>query len=535
MSTRLRWTAAFVLMSLLNGPGLVAVAAETTAVSAASPVHIPLPAPPADYDLANGHFYTQANGRPGEVTPGYSVTDEADIPLWSEFQRWGGIATLGFPVSRRFQLGPYVAQAFQKGILQWRPAQSQAVLANVMDLLHDSGQDDLLQSTRQIPPPLSTSSDQGRSWDEIRQAHLNLLDFPNRAFEQTYNSVPNPVALFGLPTSAITDEGVNYTLRLQRTAMQLWKSDQPWAKAGTMTVVNAGDLAKESGLVPADAAKPEAGRIAWGETVKHPWSGWWWPSLNGSSGPHLFDNGGPLAKYDAYVRSLGRPDPQTRLWELQHFQFGDPSLTWAGKCNGLAVAELLEPEPTGPRTLNGITFSVADQKGLLADYHFADPAGFLVGSAATGGVTAADFHRSILNYVGTLRQGLVMNAFAGTQQVQSFPVYRFQATYMPDPVAPTTKTHVKMTLWAADFRVAPNFVGLKTWPDEHLKTYSYFIYGDRTNPTGGDWEGDSVAGPYAHPENLWYPDVNPATRNQFGQLTSPKLDYNVIQQIVGGA
>ena len=502
------------MLAALVGLATLVPTATAAADTAGSP-----PAPPADYDLANGHFYTQTNGRPGEVTPGYSVTDEAGIPLWSEFQRWGGVRTLGFPVSRRFQLGPYVAQAFQRGILQWDPFQSKAVLANVMDLLHDAGKDGVLESAQHIPPPLG-------------QARLELLDFPNHGFQQTYASADDPLALYGLPTSPITDEGASYTIRLQRTAMQLWKSDQPWAKAGSVTVVNAGDLAKEDGLVPPDAAKPEAGRIAWGETSQRPWSGWWWPSLDGSSGPHLFDGDGPLAKYDAYVRSLGRPDPGTRAWELQHFQFSDASLTWSGKCNGLAVAELVEPEPIHARTLNGITFTVADQKGLLADYHFADPAGFLVGKAETGGVTAADFQRAILNYVGTLRQGLVMNAFAGTQQVQSFAVYKFQATYMPDPAAPATKTHVRMTLWATDFHVDPDFVGLKNWPDEHLKTYSYFIYGDRTNPTGGEWEGDSVAGPYAHPENLWYPDENPATRNQFGQLTSPTLDYKIIQQIV---
>ena len=494
----------------------------------------PPPPPPPDYALLNGHFYAQTNGAAGEATPGYSVTDEAGIPMWSEFQRWGGVEKLGYPVSRRFQLGHYIAQTFQKGILQWAPNERRGVLANVMDLLHDAGKDDVLQTSRQIPPQVGTFSDAGRSWDEVRQAHLKLLEFSNPGFQRTYDSVPDSLASFGLPTSPITDEGASYTIRLQRAAMQLWKSDQPWARANTVTLVNAGDLAKENGMIPSDAMKPEPGRIAWGESVRRPWSGWWWPSLDASDGPHLFDASGPLAKYDAYVRSLGQPDPHTRQWELEHFQFTDPTLDWAGKCNGSAVSALVEPEPTKPHTLNGITFTIADQKGLLADYHFADPAAFLVGSKDTAGVTAADFHRTILNYLGNLRQGLVINAFDGNDQVQSFAVYRFQAVYLPDPVAPTKKTHVKMTIWAADYHVDPNFVGLKNWPDDQLKTYSYFIYGDRANPTGGEWEGNSVAGPLAHPENLWYPDLNPATRNLFGQLTSPNLDYGIVRKIMSG-
>ena len=141
----------------------------------------------------------------------------------------------------------------------------------------------------------------------------------------------------------------------------------------------------------------------------HPWSGWWWPSLSSSAGPHLFDRDGPLARYDAYVRATTGADPN-------------------------------------------------------------DPA----------------------------------------------------------------RTHVQMTLWAGDYHVNDNFVGLKTWPDGRLKTYSYVIYGDRPHPSGGDWEGDSVSGAYAHPQNLWYPDTRPETRNMFGALTSPNLSYEAIQAILKG-
>ncbi|HVA23456.1 MAG TPA: hypothetical protein VMW62_03610 [Chloroflexota bacterium] len=491
-------------------------------------------APPADYDLPSGHFYTQTNGAASDPSAGYSVTDEGGIQMWSEFQRLGGVAALGYPVSRRFQANGFIEQTFQKNILQWQPDQQKALPVNVMDLLHDAGADGVLQADSQIPPPSGAPADAGKSWQQVQQAHLKLLDFPNAGFKTAYNSVPDPLATFGLPTSAITDEGASYTIRLQRTAMQLWKSDQPWAKANTVTLVNAGDLAKQHGLVPAGAMQPESGRITTGAAARTPWSGWWWPSLDGGNGPHLFDAGGPLAKYDAYVRALGQPDPHTRQWELDHFQFNDAKLDWAGKCNGWAVSALAEPEPTKPQTVNGITFSVADQKALLADYYFADPAAFLVGRKETGGVKAADFQRTILDYVGNQHQGLVINAFTGADQVASFAVYRFQATYLPDP-ADANKTHVRMTIWAADYHVDPNFVGLKNWPDNHLKTYTYFIFGDRANPSGGEWEGDSVAGTFAHPENLWSPDLAPADRNKFGALTSPNLDYSVIQKILKGA
>jgi hypothetical protein len=507
--------------------------ATTSAIAAGAPA-APTAATraPADYDLPNGHFYTQTNGGASDAILGYGVTDEAGINMWSEYQRLGATAALGYPVSRRFQLSGFIVQDFQKGLLQWQPSTGQAAPINVMDLLHDAGKDGALQATRQIPPQAGAGSDAGKSADQIQQSRLALLDFPNPAFKNTYQGAGNPLAVFGLPTSAITDEGASYTIRLQRTAMQLWKSDQPWAKANTVTLVNAGDLAKEQGLVPGEATLPEPGRITVGEANRQPWSGWWWPSLGSAGGPHLFDAGGPLARYDAYVRSLGQPDPHTREWELDHFQFSDPELDWAGKCNGGAVAALVEPEPTAPKTVNGITFTVADQKGLLADYHFADPAAFLTGGK-DGGVKAADFQRTLVDSLASKHRSLVINAFDGSQQVASFAVYRFQSVYMPDPADPN-KTHVRTTIWAADYHVDPNFVGLKNWPDDHLKTYSYFIYGDRDNPTGGDWEGDSVSGKFSHPQNLWYPDLNASTRNMFGELTSPNLDYDVIREIVAG-
>jgi len=521
------WVSAALGLALLVIPPSPALRAEAPADASAASTQYP-----ADYDLPDGHFYTQTNGAAQDKTRGYAVTDGAGIPMWSELRRLGGVGALGYPVSTRYQSGAFIEQAFQKAILQWRPDQGQAALLNVMDELHLAGQDTALQANRQIPPQASTFSDAGKSWDQVVRDRLQLLDFPNPAFKSAFAGVADPLATFGLPTSAITDEGASYTLRLQRTAMQLWKTDQPWAKANTVTLVNAGDLAKDSGLVPALAAQPEPGRIALGSAERTPWSGWWWPSLTSQDGPHLYDPGGPLAKYDAYVQSLGQPNPGTRQWELDHFVFSDPKLDWAGKCNGWAVASLVEPEPAQPRTVNGMTFSVADQKGLLADYYFADPAAWLLGSK-DGGLKPSEFHAKVLYWIGTQRKGAILNAFNGSGQVTSLAAYRFQAVYMPDPIDPN-KTHVKMTLWAADYHVAPDFVGLKVWPDEKAKTYSYFIYGDRNNPSGGDWEGDSVAGTYAHPENLWYPDLDPKDRNLFGSLTSPNLSYDVIQQILKG-
>jgi hypothetical protein len=55
-----------------------------------------------DYDIANGHFYTQANG--GAGANGFAVTDDGSAPMWTWFQRYGGVAQLGYPNTGRFTL-----------------------------------------------------------------------------------------------------------------------------------------------------------------------------------------------------------------------------------------------------------------------------------------------------------------------------------------------------------------------------------------------------------------------------------------------
>src|SRR5690349_6827371 len=78
-----------------------------------------------DFAIPNGRVFPQSGG--------FAIADEGGIPLWSEYQRLGGLKALGYPISARYQVDGYVTQAVQRGILQWRPEQKQAVLTNVLD------------------------------------------------------------------------------------------------------------------------------------------------------------------------------------------------------------------------------------------------------------------------------------------------------------------------------------------------------------------------------------------------------------------
>jgi hypothetical protein len=87
---------------------------------------------PPDYAIPSGWCYTEVGGSAG---PGFRVVDGGGR-FWSEFQRLGGVATLGYPSSRPY-VGPdgFTYQALQRGLLQWRPELGVAYLANAFDML----------------------------------------------------------------------------------------------------------------------------------------------------------------------------------------------------------------------------------------------------------------------------------------------------------------------------------------------------------------------------------------------------------------
>ncbi len=198
---------------------------------------------------ATSQYFTQ--------TGGYTVADDAQASFLTEFNRLGGVAELGYPVSRRFSLDGFVVQAFQKAILQWRPDTGQATFVNVLDRLHDAGDDDWLAGHQMTPPPADSSADTGLAWSDVVARHQAFLA-ANSALQAAYFAADDPVARYGLPISPVTDEGAALVIRCQRAVLQLWKQDEPWASAGQVTVANGGDLAKQAGLIPASAAATQS-------------------------------------------------------------------------------------------------------------------------------------------------------------------------------------------------------------------------------------------------------------------------------------
>jgi Cellulase (glycosyl hydrolase family 5) len=213
------------------------------------------PARAADYDIPNGHFFGQTNGRDGSLA-GFSVTNADGIPFWDAFQQLGGVDVLGYPVTRRFLYDGFTVQAFQKAVLQWQG--SQFFFLNTFDVLHDRGRDDWLETYRQTPRPFDTSPDKGLPWEKVVERHLALLDKMPAAVKNRFLADDQWLDHYGLPVST-AEYSNSIVVRAQRATFQYWKEAVPWAAKGDVTVANGGDLAKEAGLWPWLAVTPEDG------------------------------------------------------------------------------------------------------------------------------------------------------------------------------------------------------------------------------------------------------------------------------------
>ena len=212
----------------------------------------------ADFAIANGHFYTQANGQGGNGGNGFALTNDGGVPFWTEFQRLGGVNSLGYPVSGRFMWDGFLDQATQRVVMQWRPDTHQVLFVNTYDRLHDLGKDPWLQAYRNTPPPVSTAPDTGLSFAQVEARHLAFLNSDPAIKAKYYATaaIGDPIVYNGLPMGPVTPEGPFTMLRCQRITIQHWLVNDPasGAHAGDVDVTLGGDDAKASGALPNQSA-----------------------------------------------------------------------------------------------------------------------------------------------------------------------------------------------------------------------------------------------------------------------------------------
>ena len=190
----------------------------------------------------------------------YEVTNDGGILFADEYERLGGVDTLGHPASYRFTLGDgFTYQVTQRALLQWRPEANSAYLGNIFQMLEHAGLDDWLLREKAVPLPIKDDG-AGGDWNKAKEARLSWLT--NEQIKAKYLANPNPgaiagwsvnrsIELYGLPMSRPERHGPFISQRFQRVAFQLWVDEIAGSPApGTVIGVLAGDLLKQGGLVP---------------------------------------------------------------------------------------------------------------------------------------------------------------------------------------------------------------------------------------------------------------------------------------------
>lgn len=305
-----------------------------------------------------------------------------------------------------------------------------------------------------------------------------------------------------------------------------------------------------------------------GESKKKPWSGFWWP-LADDKNPNLYDKGGPMDKYDQYVKKKYGYDPGAREWENRSIVIGghkvaksklhektaerdygydingdgdldDPydwnrdgdyndtmNAGWFGHCHAWAAASVLEDEPTKPVTRMGITFTVGDQKGLLTECHYSDPVDLFKGTRYDGesddknDIYPKDFHTTIIKWIGNDGKALVFDKDPG-EQVWNHPAYAYRMEMEWDS-EDKSKMWVRCEVTLLSDGVDPNYVGQANI----YETYYYWLKFEDGDIVDSGWGNKNGWYEDRHPDFIWHP-IRP--KADYGC----PVKYNIVKEIISG-
>src|SRR5690606_15105934 len=130
--------------------------------------------------------------------------------------------------------------------------------------------------------------------------------------------------------------------------------------------------------------------------------GYWWPY---KGAPLYGSANSPLSKYDRYVQAHTGSNPNSVSWERTNHRY--KGVSWEGHCNGWAASAVLRAEPRVSRRdpVSGITFSVGDQKGLLAETDYCAKVAFFGTRYPKGSrqdIFPDRFHKTLGYYISNL-------------------------------------------------------------------------------------------------------------------------------------
>lgn len=247
-----------------------------------------------------------------------------------------------------------------------------------------------------------------------------------------------------------------------------------------------------------------------------PWRGYWW-AYNG--GRLYKGSGSPMAKYDQFVKARDGSNPGSQSWENSRHRYH--GINWEGHCNGWAASSVLRPEPATSKydERSGTTFTVADQKGLLAEVDYCVKLAFFGNRYRGSGSNARDigaalFHKTLRYYIGTLKKPIAVDYMA-LEPVDNNVI----SGYTMKIKKTGTKTYsvtAKVRIHKYD-KTPSDEPGVAT---SIVRTYSYRLTENSDGSLAGSWTS-------GNPDFLWVPLASVDCNNN-----NPRMSHERMQEIL---
>jgi hypothetical protein len=281
------------------------------------------------------------------------------------------------------------------------------------------------------------------------------------------------------------------------------------------------DLLVKLSDLPAEGKVPE---------FRVPYSGHDYPDRAGGTINALFKydqayhRNRPLAtefeRMDVSAHRNGRSDepvrgPFGRVW----YRGGRGVPTWYGHCNGWTAAAIRHAEPQKNVVRNGITFTPADIKGLLAEIYMYTDSEFLGGIDPA--INPAVLHLTLGNWIGRGSHPVGMETAVG-EVVINFPVFNYKSQ-----VNKLNARETELKTWIT-YTLNINREMDKGPPNYHRQMYFHYILDvdDEGAIRGGRYFGDSQ-----QIDMLWTPR-KPTQGGKEGNLRgNPHVDIKEVLAI----
>lgn len=191
---------------------------------------------------------------------------------------------------------------------------------------------------------------------------------------------------------------------------------------------------------------------------------------------------------------------------------------WHGHCNGWAAAAIRHAEPKRSVVRNGVVFTPADIKAMLAEVYMYNDVEMLAGSSSR--MDAGVFHAIIANWLGRGAHPLGMEADP-SEEKWNYPIYAFNSSAARRS---ERQVEVKMNLAYikdsnAEYQESPRIRGIKAFH------YDLYLNG-RGEIIGGNFYRDSEI-----IDMLWLPLRPKQGRQKGNESGNPHLDVNRVLAI----